>query len=74
MLKDGTYAAWFKTALGQGTGIVHLAHGKIWGRDSAVVGHDSVAKWMEIDLPRPSRQGGTPTDCRRYSATIRNSR
>ena len=34
MLKDGTYAAWFKTALGQGTGIVHLAHGKIWGRDA----------------------------------------
>lgn len=36
MLKDGTYAAWFKTPLGQGTGIVHVAHGKIWGRDSIV--------------------------------------
>ncbi len=33
MLKDGTYAAWFKTPSGQGTGIVHVAHGKIWGRD-----------------------------------------
>ena len=33
MLKDGTYAAWFNTPLGQGTGIVHIAHGKLWGRD-----------------------------------------
>jgi hypothetical protein len=34
MLKDGTYAAWFRTPLGHGTGIAHLADGKIWGRDS----------------------------------------
>jgi hypothetical protein len=34
MLKDGSYAAWFKTPMGQGTGIAHLADGKIWGRDS----------------------------------------
>ncbi|QPF83473.1 hypothetical protein IC762_27770 [Bradyrhizobium genosp. L] len=34
MLKDGTYAAWFKTPLSQGTGIAHVADGKIWGRDS----------------------------------------
>ena len=34
MLKDGTYAAWFKTPLGQGTGIAHVADGKIWGGDS----------------------------------------
>ena len=34
MLQDGTYAAWFKTAVRQGAGIVHVADGKIWGRDS----------------------------------------
>ena len=34
MLKNGTYAAWFKTPLGQGTGLAHVADGKIWGRDS----------------------------------------
>ena len=34
MLKDGTYAAWFTTPLSQGTGIAHVADGKIWGRDS----------------------------------------
>ena len=34
MLKDGTYAAWFKTPLGQGTGVAQVAGGKIWGRDS----------------------------------------
>jgi hypothetical protein len=34
MLKDGTYAAWFKTPLSNGTGIAHVADGKIWGRDS----------------------------------------
>jgi hypothetical protein len=36
MLKDGTYAAWFKTPHGQGTGIVHVAHGKLWGRDGVM--------------------------------------
>lgn len=34
MLKDGTYAAWFKTPLGQGTGIAHIADGQLWGSDS----------------------------------------
>ena len=34
MIKDGQYAAWFRTKHGQGTGIVHLADGKISGSDS----------------------------------------
>ena len=34
MLQDGTYRAYFKTPLGQGTGIAHVADGKIWGCDS----------------------------------------
>src|SRR5437879_10465244 len=34
MLKDGQYAAWFRTSRGEGTGIVHLANGKISGGDS----------------------------------------
>jgi hypothetical protein len=34
MLKDGTYSAWFKTQLGEGTGIVHFADGKLRGGDS----------------------------------------
>lgn len=36
MLKNGTYAAWFKTPLNQGTGVAHLADGKITGGDSIV--------------------------------------
>jgi hypothetical protein len=36
VLKDGTYAAWFKTPAGQGTGIVHVADGRIWGRDGVM--------------------------------------
>ena len=36
MLKDGTYAAWFKTPAGHGTGIVHVADGRIWGRDGVM--------------------------------------
>jgi hypothetical protein len=36
VLKDGTYAAWFKTPVSQGTGIVHVADGRIWGRDSVM--------------------------------------
>ncbi|MBW7974380.1 hypothetical protein [Bradyrhizobium sp. BR 10289] len=39
MLKDGTYAAWFKTPLDQGAGIVHVADGQIWGRDSLMTYH-----------------------------------
>lgn len=34
MLKDGKYAAWFRTPRGQGTGVVHLASGRISGCDS----------------------------------------
>ncbi|MGY8665839.1 hypothetical protein Q3C01_26275 [Bradyrhizobium sp. UFLA05-109] len=34
MLKDGKYAAWFRTSHGQGTGIVHLLQGRISGSDS----------------------------------------
>jgi hypothetical protein len=36
VLRDGTYAAWFKTPQGQGTGIAHLADGQIWGRDGVM--------------------------------------
>jgi hypothetical protein len=36
VLKDGSYAAWFKTLEGQGTGIVHVANGRIWGRDGVM--------------------------------------
>jgi len=37
MLRDGTYAAWFRIPLGQGTGIAHIAAGRIWGRDSIMI-------------------------------------
>jgi T3SS negative regulator,GrlR len=37
MLKDGKYAAWFRTSRGEGTGIVDLANGKISGGDSVFV-------------------------------------
>lgn len=33
MLRDGKYAAWFRTVLGQGTGTVHLTGGIISGND-----------------------------------------
>jgi hypothetical protein len=41
MLNDGTYAAWYKTALDQGTGIVHVADGQIWGCDGLMTYHGS---------------------------------
>lgn len=34
MLRDGKYAAWFRTPRGQGTGVVDLVEGRISGRDS----------------------------------------
>src|SRR5512139_2389013 len=34
MIKDGKYASWFRTARGQGTGIVYLTQGRISGSDS----------------------------------------
>ena len=33
-MREGKYAAWFRTPHGQGTGIVHLAEGRISGSDS----------------------------------------
>jgi len=45
MFKDGTYAAWFKTPLGQGTGIVHFKDGAIWGRDSIISYDGSYEVW-----------------------------
>lgn len=48
MLKEGTYAAWFKTPLSQGTGIAHVADGKIWGRDSIM----SYSGTCEVDGER----------------------
>ncbi len=37
MMRDGKYAAWFRTPRGQGTGIVHLADGRISGSDSFII-------------------------------------
>ncbi|MGJ4947223.1 hypothetical protein [Bradyrhizobium sp. HKCCYLS20291] len=34
MMKEGTYSAWFKTPMGQGTGIVELVGGRICGGDA----------------------------------------
>lgn len=34
MLKNGKYAAWYKTPVKQGTGVVHLLDGSITGSDS----------------------------------------
>ncbi|MEN3289758.1 MAG: hypothetical protein V7634_4058 [Bradyrhizobium sp.] len=33
MLKEGTYAAWFKTPAGEGTGVAHLENGNVTGGD-----------------------------------------
>lgn len=33
MLRDGKYAAWFRTPRGQGTGLVDLIEGRLSGRD-----------------------------------------
>jgi hypothetical protein len=48
VLKDGTYAAWFKTPLGNGTGIAHVAEGNIWGHDSIM----SYSGTCEVDGDR----------------------
>jgi len=34
MSREGKYAAWFRTPRGEGTGVVHIADGKICGGDS----------------------------------------
>ncbi len=36
MLRDGKYAAWYRTPLGAGTGVVHLVDGKISGGDTVI--------------------------------------
>ena len=64
MLKDGTYSAWFKTPVSQGTGIVHVADGRIWGRDGVMTYEGS----CEVDGDRftavvitKKHTGGLPT-------------
>ena len=37
MFKDGTYSAWYKSPLGEGTGVAHFANGKLQGRDSILL-------------------------------------
>jgi hypothetical protein len=37
MFKDGTYSAWYKSPLGEGTGTAHFADGKLRGRDSILL-------------------------------------
>lgn len=37
MFKDGTYSAWYKSPLGEGTGTAHFANGKLRGRDSILL-------------------------------------
>jgi hypothetical protein len=48
MLRDGEYAAWYKTPRGEGTGIVHLANGEITGGDSIL----SYSGRYEVDQDR----------------------
>jgi hypothetical protein len=38
MLQDGTFSVWFKTPLGEGTGVISLLSGKISGRDQLIHG------------------------------------
>src|ERR1700742_1483650 len=36
MVRDGSYAVWFRTPRGTGTGIVHLSEGRISGGDAFI--------------------------------------
>ena len=36
MLENGKYSAWFRTSLGEGTGIVMLQDGKLTGGDTVI--------------------------------------
>ena len=36
MLRNGTYSVWFKTPLGEGTGSLELADGKLAGGDTVI--------------------------------------
>ncbi|MCA6123543.1 hypothetical protein J6500_16805 [Bradyrhizobium sp. WSM 1704] len=44
MLKNGTYAAWFRTSLADGTGTVHVADGRLWGSD-AIMHYDGTVAY-----------------------------
>jgi hypothetical protein len=34
MMRSGSYSVWFRTSLGEGTGVVELEDGKVSGRDT----------------------------------------
>jgi hypothetical protein len=48
MLRDGEYAAWFKTPRGEGIGIVHLANGEITGGDNV----SNYSGWYKVEEDR----------------------
>ncbi|SDR92441.1 hypothetical protein [Bradyrhizobium canariense] len=48
MLRDGEYAAWYRTPRGEGTGIIVLAKGKIAGGDSVL----TYSGWYEVNEDR----------------------
>jgi hypothetical protein len=51
MSREGKYAAWFRTPRGEGTGVVHIAEGKIRGGDSTF-DYAAPTKSMKINLPQ----------------------
>ena len=71
MLKDGKYAAWFRTSRGEGTGIVHLENGKISGGDS-IFTYGGSYEIDEIDSPQRLRPEGTPQARPPFSASTRS--
>jgi hypothetical protein len=64
MLRDGRYAAWFRTSHGEGTGIVDLADGIISGGDSIFTysgTYDVVGDRFTAVLTTSKRAVGPPT-------------
>jgi len=68
MLRNGSYSAWYRTRLREGTGVVVLNDGKITGGDASLTytGHTSRTA---INFRLLLRRGGTRQARRRFLAS-----
>jgi hypothetical protein len=71
MLGNGKYSAWFRTPLGEGTGVVVLKDGKITGGDTVIAYTGSCNQVGDEFTADISTKRHTPGNCR-YSESTRS--
>ena len=69
MLRNGSYSAWFRTSLREGTGVVVLKDGKVTGGDTVLAYTGTYFK-TAIDFRLPLRRSDIRRDSLLFLASI----